>query len=268
MLMALGLGTAAVALIISLELAHTQRSRVSVIAAGSFGLVAVALTTFGRSRIRLLGTRMDEDATEEFNFTVALAAMFAVDVLAALFAGSSRPLVAWVLLGAAAAWVLLWLPPPLRRLTATTSMIFACDRATVFAFLSDFRNVPSYMPNVELVEKLTGGPIGIGTRFLTRVHIPNGVVEAVDRIIDFEQDTRYASSIELSRQHPIGVATFASAPEGTLAAFRFTTTRSYSSALLGSSLRRWPMAQRLSAQRRAAWTRVKELLESEEPATT
>jgi hypothetical protein len=240
----------------------------AVIAAGAPALVAIALTSLGRARLRLRGQRIDEPATEEFNFMVALAAMFAIDVLAVLFAGSSRPPVAWMLLGAAAAWVLVWLPPALRRLTATTTIVFACDRAKVFAFLSDFRNVPNYMPNVELVEKLTGGPIGIGTRFLTRVHIPNGVVEGVDRIVDFEQDTRYSSSVESSRQNPVGVATFESVAEGTLATFRFTTTRSYLSALLGSSLRRWQMAQRLSAQRLAAWTRAKDILEGEEPATT
>ena len=267
MLLALGLGAVAVEVILSLGLAPAQRSRVAIMTGGGFGLVALALTTFGRSRIRLLGQRVNEPATEEFNFTVALAAMFAVDVLGVLQA-ASRPAVAWVLLGLAAVWVLLWLPPRLRRLTATTTMVFGRDRATVFAFLSDFRNQMQYVPNVELVEKLTGGPIGVGTRFLTRMHAGNVVIEAVDRILEFEQDTRYASSVESSRQIPLGVATFETVAEGTLGTFTFTTTRSYTSALLGSTLRRWQLGHRLTARRREAWARVNEILESEDSGTT
>jgi hypothetical protein len=172
------------------------------------------------------------------------------------------------LLGVAAVWVLVWLPERLRRVSATTTMVFARDRATVFAFLSDFRSQTKYMPNVELVEKLTDGPIGIGTRFLTRVHVGNSFYEGIDRITDYQQDTRYASSVESPLRHPLGVATFESVTEGTLGTFRFTSTLSYNSAVLGSGLRRWGIGQRLVAQRRAAWTRVKEILESEDSATT
>ena len=109
---------------------------------------------------------------------------------------------------------------------------------------------------------------GLGTRFLTRVHVANGVLEAVDRIVEYEQDSRYASSVEGSHQSPKGVATFESVPEGTLGTFRFTSARSYNSALLGSGLRRWSLGQRLTARRREAWTRVKAILESEAEPTT
>jgi hypothetical protein len=263
-LVSLGLGAGAILLIVTSGLAQTNGSRVFIIAAGGFGLVALALTSFGRSRIRLHGPRLDEHSTEEFSFTIALAAMFAVDVLAVLQAGT-RPAVSWILLGVAAIWVLLWWPALLRTFTATTTMQFAQDPATVFAFLSDFRNQERYMPNVELVEKLTGGPIGIGTRFLTRVHLADRVFEGVDRVTDYQQDTRYASAVEGSHRNSVGVATFERVPEGTLGSFRFTTTLSYSGALLGSGVRRWHLAERLSAQRRAAWTRVKAILDGDAP---
>jgi hypothetical protein len=68
MLVALGIGAAVVEWILRTEMATAERSRVAVIAAGGFGLCALALTSFGRARLRLRGQRLDEQATEEFNF--------------------------------------------------------------------------------------------------------------------------------------------------------------------------------------------------------
>jgi hypothetical protein len=89
------------------------------------------------------------------------------------------------------------------------------------------------------------------------------VFEGVDRIIDYQQDRRYASAVEGSHRDAVGVATFERVAEGTLATFRFTSSLSYSGALLGMVLRRGQLAQRMTAQRRAAWTRVKAILDSD-----
>ena len=46
-----------------------------------------------------------------------------------------------------------------------SSTVIHCTPGQAFDYLSDMRNELEWNPTVELVEKLTGGPVGIGTRF-------------------------------------------------------------------------------------------------------
>ncbi len=46
-----------------------------------------------------------------------------------------------------------------------SSIVVRCTREQAFDYLSDMRNELEWNPAAESVEKLTGGPVGIGTRF-------------------------------------------------------------------------------------------------------
>ncbi len=46
-----------------------------------------------------------------------------------------------------------------------SSTVIHCKPEQAFDYLSDMRNELEWNPAVQMVEKLTGGPVGIGTRF-------------------------------------------------------------------------------------------------------
>jgi hypothetical protein len=258
-LLIVGLGAAVVEL-----LGPAQPSRVYVILSGAFALGAAVFIVIGRMLMQPDRPRT-EHATEAFMTMVVFGAAFAADVVAVLEAGAAMT-TSWAILGAFALWILVWLPASMRSVTATTTMFFARDVSTVFDYLSDFRTQLEYAPNVMAVEKISGGPLGLGTRFLTRVATPSGYVDAVDTIVEFRKDTQYASVVEGALRPSRGVATFQRVVGGTEATYRFTSTLSYSSAVLGMGIFRAGVLRRMRAARLAAWSGVKEILENPQTA--
>ena len=91
----------------------------------------------------------------------------------------------------------------------------------VFDFVADARNEPRYNPLMLRAEKLTPGPIGVGTRFRDLVASMGGPAEIAIEIIDYERPRQLTESIRLSTSTHLstmdirGGLTFDPVPGGT-----------------------------------------------------
>jgi uncharacterized protein YndB with AHSA1/START domain len=224
----------------------------------------VALFVASRGNARAQAKQIDEMAVERFNKSVAFASVTAIDTMAVLLSGASgsSPRTGLIILGVAAAWVLLWSPRALRQVGIRTSVVIQRDASVVFAFISDFENEPLYIPGIE-VEKITSGPVRSGTQFRSRMHLPNGgTFEGVEEIVDYEPPTRLTSRVSSGLRPNFDITTFDPVERGTRLRHRFDTELTYPSAVIGMGLLRWITAIEMWSRRRAAWARVKQILES------
>jgi hypothetical protein len=85
----------------------------------------------------------------------------------------------------------------------------------VFDFVADERNEPRYNPRMLRADKLTSGPIGLGTRFGALMASRRRSVAMTIELIGFERPRRLASLTRLARMEIGGVLRFDSVPEGT-----------------------------------------------------
>jgi len=242
-------------------------SRVSGGVAVVLGLAGASLFATVQSAGTKPSNRIDERSTERNHSLLAIGIACAIAGFSVIIA-LAVPVTALIILAAAAAWVLAWWPRQMRRLSTTTGVLIERDTALVFGFLSDFRTQLTYVPFVASVEKLTDGPIGLGTQFRTRTKLPKGVYEGVEQITDYQPTTRYASTLVSSRHPNAGTAAFEPAPGGTRVTFHFESELSHASALLGMGPMRWLLQRRMVDRRMKVWARVKQILESETQPTT
>jgi hypothetical protein len=85
----------------------------------------------------------------------------------------------------------------------------------VFDFVADARNEPRYNPRMLRAEKLTPGPIGLGTRFRDEVKSMGRPAEIAIEIVGYERPRRLTDSIHLSTMDIRGGLTFDPVPAGT-----------------------------------------------------
>lgn len=78
----------------------------------------------------------------------------------------------------------------------------------VFAFATNFDNSTKVMPNVVKIEKLTEGPVGVGTQFKETREIRGKEASAVIEIVDFQPNDRYSVKSELEGLETIYHYTF------------------------------------------------------------
>src|SRR5690348_369016 len=117
-----------------------------------------------KSRPRPFVRPNEAEVERIFNVTAYAASIAFVSLVLPLALAS--PSLALVLLSAAALWVVFWWPAAARTFSLSSTVVIDRDPASVFAFVSDFRNSPKYyFMYDETVEKVTPGPIGRGTRF-------------------------------------------------------------------------------------------------------
>ena len=181
---------------------------------------------------------------------------------------------AWALmvLIATAAWVVVWWPTALRLYTLTSTIVIARDPASVFEFVSDLRNAPKYyFMYDQTVEKVTPGPIGPGTEFRGHVNLRVSTIpeigqdtsfDGTERILEFEPNRRLVSTVSSGRRPNLDTTTFEEVAGGTRVTHRFEHLASYGSALYGVPLRSGAAHRRMKANRKLAWARAKQILES------
>jgi Polyketide cyclase / dehydrase and lipid transport len=232
-----------------------------VLAMCAIGIALAVVWTFQRPKGGARGP-VDEARTERALAVEALFFAAAISATALVFA-SDQPAYGLFLCAFAVVWALIWLPAPMRRITAVTSVQIRRDPASVFGFVSDERNEPKFTPQVQSVEKITDGNIGPGTQFRVRVQLANSVFEGVDEIIDYEWPHRYSERVVSGRRPNLGEMTFdATQDGGTLLSYRYESEVSYAGALVGLGLQRGQMAADLRTRRAAIWARLKQVLES------
>jgi carbon monoxide dehydrogenase subunit G len=225
----------------------------------------VVIMAVGIRRERKVAGRVDERVQMQSNDSSSLFMAGLIDLIALFFAVRPRPhpQVTLIICGLAILWALVWIPLWMRRIGIRTSVVIDRDPATVFAFVSDFRNEAKYQPSISAVEKITDGPIGPGTQFRTRVELPNGPFEGVDEIVDYQPPYRVTSRVANALRSNVGVLTLEAVPQGTRLRYSFESEITYSNALMLQGLMRWLMTLDMRSQRNAGWARLKQLLESQ-----
>ncbi len=78
----------------------------------------------------------------------------------------------------------------------------------VFDFVADERNEPRYNPRMLRAEKLTPGPIGVGTRFRAEMAAMRGSAPMTIEFTAYERPRRLASTTRLSNMDIEGITEF------------------------------------------------------------
>jgi uncharacterized protein YndB with AHSA1/START domain len=127
----------------------------------------------------------------------------------------------------------------------------------VFDFMADARNEPRYNPIMRHAEKLTDGPIGVGTRFCDVSRSFGRDIKAIIELIDYERPERLAWSIHLPATAIAGVLEFTPTPEGTRARWTWDVTPHGALKLLAPII-----ARRGQREEERIWERMKHYLET------
>jgi hypothetical protein len=131
----------------------------------------------------------------------------------------------------------------------------------VFDFVADERNEPQYNPQMILADKVTDGPIGVGTKFHS---VMTGVGRGADMTIEFtefDRPRRIAETTTMSSMDIKGVLTFEPVAEGTRMAWLWDLEPRGLYRMLGPLIRRTG-----SRQEMRIWSELKNVLETRRPS--
>jgi uncharacterized protein YndB with AHSA1/START domain len=127
----------------------------------------------------------------------------------------------------------------------------------VFDFVADERNEPRYNPRMLRAEKVSDGPIGVGTQFRAETATRRGSAEMAIEITRYERPSRLESSTRLSNMDIAGALTFDPVPGGTRMQWVWDVRPRGVLKLMGPIISR--MGER---QERTIWTNLKRVLEA------
>jgi hypothetical protein len=160
------------------------------------------------------------------------------------------------------AWVLLWVPPQIRRTSTVTSYVIRCSPEVAFNFVCDLRNSPRWVEGAESDEILSPEPIGSGSRFKIQGTVRNTKIEGVEEISEYEPSRRMTYRL-LDRDRPhLATYTFEPVDGGTLLTYRFDYEHSMTSAVLGAWFRQPRVRRRIEARRQRDRIRLAQILEN------
>ncbi len=129
----------------------------------------------------------------------------------------------------------------------------------VFDFVSDERNEPRYNSQMLKAERISGGPIGLGSRFRAELRTRGGTMPMTVEFTEFDRPHRLGSSTHSSMMDTVGAVTFSPVSGGTL-------MRWSGEVRPHGVLRLLPAVVGLVGRRqeRRIWRSLKDLLEREE----
>jgi hypothetical protein len=131
----------------------------------------------------------------------------------------------------------------------------------VFDFVADQRNEPIYNPQMLRSEKITDGPIGIGTRFRATARSGRRVAEMLIEVTECDRPRRFGSRTTMPSVDISGGLTFAPVDGTTRMSWFWRVRPSGPLRLLG------PLVARLGRrQEERIWTGLKNHLEGSGPA--
>ncbi|HEY6687056.1 MAG TPA: SRPBCC family protein [Propionibacteriaceae bacterium] len=131
----------------------------------------------------------------------------------------------------------------------------------VFDFVADQRNEPIYNPQMLQSEKITDGPIGVGTRFRATARSGRRVVEMLIEVTECDRARRFGSRTTMPSVDISGGLTFAPVDGATRMSWFWRVRPSGPLRLLG------PLVARLGRrQEERIWTGLKNHLEGSGPA--
>jgi hypothetical protein len=137
-------------------------------------------------------------------------------------------------------------------------IIIARPAGQVFDFAADQRNEPRYNPRMVRAEKVTGGPVGKGTRFRSAVLAMGRAIEMRSELTGYHRPSRLASRTTMAQADILGTLTFAPVPGGTRMRWSWVVRPKGAIRLLT------PVISRIGRrQERAIWTGLKRYLEAQ-----
>jgi uncharacterized membrane protein len=157
-------------------------------------------------------------------------------------------------------WALIWRPASRRTTHVKTEILIERDSQAVFAFASDLRNFPRFIPGITAVEKIGDDPIQRGTRFRLKL----------------QGSDEFTDTAELIRYDPPRIFAWSSGDDGpeietvTLTPIEGSTrltlesddAESYGAALIGTALL-LPFSSWVTIRaQNTFWERMKQVLES------
>ena len=131
----------------------------------------------------------------------------------------------------------------------------------VFDFVADESNEPKYNPRMTRADKITDGPIGLGTRFNSVLQGIGGAVEVTIEFTEFVRPLRITESVHLSTMDIKGELRFEPVADGTRMKWIWDLEPRGLTRLMGPLVRR--MGDR---QEREVWTGLKKFMESRSTA--
>ncbi len=132
----------------------------------------------------------------------------------------------------------------------------------VFDFVADECNEPRYNPQMTRAEKMTDGPIGVGTKFHS-VMTGAGGADMTIEFTEFDRPRRIAETIRMSNMNINGILTFASVSGGTCMSWLWDLEPQGVYKMLGPVIRRIGQRQELRV-----WSQLKKVMEAAAPATS
>jgi uncharacterized protein YndB with AHSA1/START domain len=128
----------------------------------------------------------------------------------------------------------------------------------VFDFVADERNEPTYNPNMQVCEKVTAGPIGVGTRFRATIRSGRRPLGMGIEYTAFDRPQMLASISRMAAADFAGTLTFTPAPAGTRLRWSWQARPKGAMRLLAPVFA--PIGAR---QERRTWTSLRDHLEAE-----
>jgi short-subunit dehydrogenase len=130
----------------------------------------------------------------------------------------------------------------------------------VFDYVADQRNEPIYNPQMLHSEKITDGPIGVGTRFRAMARSGRRPVEMLMEVTEFKRPTKLGSRTTMSTVDVDGGLTFEPLAEATRMRWSWEVSPRGPLRLFG------PLVARLGRrQERTIWSGLKAQLEESDP---
>ena len=166
-----------------------------------------------------------------------------------------------LLIGLVAAYMLVFVPPAMRRIQFQSSVVARCTPMQAFALVSDPNNWPRYVPELSLRSRVRT-PVKLGDLIEDRV-VWHGVThDAVERVIAYEPGERFGTQI-VGGHGTTGEYELFATDGGTLIDYRCRATLTLLEAWVGNGFRRGHLAAKLKVARDPIMERIKNVLEAE-----
>jgi len=131
----------------------------------------------------------------------------------------------------------------------------------VFDYVADQRNEPTYNPRMLRSEKLTDGPVDVGTRFRAVVRSGQRPIDMLIEVTEHKRPTRFGSRTTMSSADIEGGLTFVPVAGGTWMTWSWEISPKGPLRLLT------PLVVRLGRrQEKTCWTGLKQYLEGAQAA--
>ncbi len=182
-----------------------------------------------------------------------------------VFLGEVAPLIAAMLLGLTAIWLLACLRRRAWQIRVESGTVFRCTPEKVFALMADPRNEPRYRPEAERVELLSPGELAVGTMARGWVRIPRdssnlGLYLVADEVITEFDPPRVVVTRIVGKSSQTRL-TFVAVAEGTHVTAAYDSRIDFEEAVTSGLFFRGDAERRLAKSWKEAWERARVLLE-------